>query len=66
MFPTDGDRRLQYNWYVYSEALPGGLQNRGTRDFISGEQGNKGLKMRGTGEQRQFQGNANIHPFNIL
>ena len=28
--------------------------NRGTRAFISGEQGNKCLKMRGTGEQKQF------------
>ena len=28
----------------------------GTREFISGEQGNKGLKMRGTGQQWQFWG----------
>ena len=30
--------------------------DRGTRSFISGEQGYKGLKMWGTGEQSQFQG----------
>ena len=28
----------------------------GTREFISGEQGNKGTNMRGTGEQRQLCG----------
>ena len=36
------------------EAIPGVLGNREIRAFISGAQGNKGLKMRVTGEQRQF------------
>ena len=31
-----------------TEALPGVLGNRGTRAIFSGEQGNKGLKIRGT------------------
>ena len=42
------------------EALPGVLGNRGTRAFISGEQGNKGQILRGTGEQRQYLGTGNI------
>ena len=42
------------------EALPGVLGNRGTRAFISGEQGNKGQILRGTGEQRQYWGTGNI------
>ena len=45
---------------MYSEALPGVLGNRGTRVFISGEQGNKGQILRGTGEQRQYWGTGNI------
>ena len=36
------------------------LGNRGTRVIFSGEQGNKGLKIRGTGEHRQFWGTGNI------
>ena len=41
-----------------SEALPGVLGNRGNRAFISGEQGNKGQILRGTGEQTNlFKGN---------
>ena len=43
-----------------NETLPGVLGNRGIRSFISGEQGNKNLKMKGTGEQRQFWGTGNI------
>ena len=43
-----------------NEALPGVLGNRGTRVFISGEQGNKGKILRGTGEQRQYWGTGNI------
>ena len=39
------------------EALPGVLGNRGTKAFF---QGNKGLKIRGTGEHRQFWGTGNI------
>ena len=39
---------------------PRGFGNRGIRPFISGEQGNKGLKLKGTGEQRQFWGIGNI------
>ena len=42
------------------EALPGVLGNRGTRAFISGEHGNKGQFLRGTGEQRQYWGTGNI------
>ena len=42
------------------EALPGVLGNRGTRAFISGEQGNKGQILKGTGEQRQYWGTGNI------
>ena len=34
--------------------------NRGIRPFISGEHGNKSLKLKGTGEQRQFGGTGNI------
>ena len=33
------------------EALPGVLRNRGIRLFISGEQGNKCLKLKGTGNK---------------
>ena len=33
---------------IIDEALPGVLGNRGTRAFISGEQGNKGQILRGT------------------
>ena len=33
---------------------PSGFGNRGTRAFILGKQEDKGLKMRGTSEQRQF------------
>ena len=43
-----------------NEALPGVLGNRGTRAFISGEQGSKGQILRGTGEQRQYWGAGNI------
>ena len=43
-----------------NEALPGVLGNRGNRAFISGEQGNKGQILRGTGEQRQYWGTRNI------
>ena len=39
---------------VCIEALPGVLGNRGTRATFSDEQGNKGLKIRGTGGHRQF------------
>ena len=43
-----------------NEALPGVLGNRGKRVIISGEQGNKGQILRGTGEQRQYWGTGNI------
>ena len=36
------------------------LGNRGTSQFISGEQENKGQILRGTGEQRQYWGTGNI------
>ena len=42
------------------EALPGVLGNRGIMPFISGEQGNKSLKLKGTGEQRHLRGTGNI------
>ena len=44
----------------HREALPGVLGNKGNRAFISGEQGNKGQILRGTGEQRQYWGTGNI------
>ena len=42
-----------------SEALPGVLGNREKRAFISGEHGNKGQILRGTGEQIQYWGTGN-------
>ena len=42
------------------EALPGVWGNRGIRPFISGEQRNKSLKLKGTGKQRQFGGTGTI------
>ena len=50
------------------EAFPGVLEYRGNRAFISGEQGNKGQILRGTGEQRQYWGTGNIrkHIFRFL
>ena len=45
---------------IVYETLPGLLGNRGIRSFISGEQGNKSLKLKETGEQRQFWGKGNI------
>ena len=36
------------------------MGNRGNRAFISGEQGNKGQILRGTGEQRPYWGTGNI------
>ena len=48
-----GEKRNQTGSYK-SKALPEGLGNRGIRPCISGEQGNKSLKLKGTGEQRQF------------
>ena len=47
--------------------IPGVLGNRGTRAFISGEQGNKGQILRGTGAQRQYWGTGNTeHKFSIF
>ena len=43
-----------------TETLPGVLGNKGKRVFISGEQGNKGQILRGTGEQRQYWRTGNI------
>ena len=48
------------------KALPGVLGNRGIRPFISGEQGNKSLKLKGTGEQRQFWGTGNIENQDLI
>ena len=47
-------------YFVSCEALLGVLGNRGNRAIISGEQGNKGQILRGTGEQRQYWGTGNI------
>ena len=41
------------------EALPGVLGNTGSMAFISGEQGNQGQILRGTGEQTQYWGTGN-------
>ena len=58
---NNNPRPLFYNMFgVTSEALPGVFGNRGTRAFISGEQGNKGQILKGTGEQRQYWGTGNI------
>ena len=46
--------------YSYKGGPPRGFGNRGNRAFISGEQGNKGQILRGTGEQRQYWGTGNI------
>ena len=46
--------------FRYDEALPGVLGSRRKGVFISGEQGNKGQILRGTGEQRQYWGTGNI------
>ena len=43
-----------------NKALQGVLGNREKTPFISEEQGNKSLKLKGTGEHRQFGGTANI------
>ena len=39
---------------------PRGLGEQGKRVFISGEHGNKGHILRGSGEQRQYWGTGNI------
>ena len=44
----------------YLGGPPRVLGNRGNGAFISGEQGNKGQILRGTGEQRQYWGTGNI------
>ena len=61
-FPKDCVAHYSWESYIFLiiEALPGLLGNRGTRAIFSGEQGNKGLKMRGTGKHRQFWGTGNI------
>ena len=41
---------LLYHWSIYVWVLSGVLGNRGTKAFISGEQGKKGLKMGGGGQ----------------
>ena len=51
---------MRASWKIRFEALLGVLGNRGNRVFISGEQGNKGQILRGTGEQRQYRGTGNI------
>ena len=53
-------RQVHLIWACSVEALPGVFGNRGKRAFISGEQGNKGHILRGTGEQRQYFGTGNI------
>ena len=44
----------------YCEALPGISGNKEIRPFISREQGNKSLKLKGIWEQRQFGRTGNI------
>ena len=51
------------NWfYLYAHVWdpPRGLGDRRTRSFISGELGNKSLKLRGNRETRRFWGTGNI------
>ena len=48
---------VKFSTATNAEALPRALGNRA---FISGEQGNKGKILRGTGEQRQYLGTGNI------
>ena len=43
-----------------TEALPVVWGNRGKRAYISGEQGNKGQILRGTGKLRQYWETGNI------
>ena len=50
-------RAVKFSTATNAEALPRALGNRA---FISGEQGNKGKILRGTGEQRQYWGTGNI------
>ena len=61
-WPHDGAVR-QYFYHASLKrilTLPGVLGNKGIRPFISGEQGNKSPKLKGTGEQRQVWGTGNI------
>ena len=60
MVRGQGHKYVLYCWCTQSKAHPGYWGNRRTRAFISGEQGNKGLKLKGTGKQRQFWGTWNI------
>ena len=58
--PSDNATASKYDFLsLYYEALPWVLGSRGM-PFISGKQGNKSLKLKGTGEQRQFWGTGNI------
>ena len=50
----------QKSKHIINRALQGVLGSRGKGVFISGEQGNKGQILRGTGEQRQYLGTGNI------
>ena len=43
-----------FKGHAITEALLGVLEYRRKRAFISGEQGNKGQIMSGTGEKRQY------------
>ena len=49
-------------FYLYAHVWdpPRGLGDRRTRSFISGELGNKSLKLRGNRETRRFWGTGNI------
>ena len=48
-----------------NEALPGVWGNRGIRPFISGEQGNKSLKLKRTGEQSKGTWNIEKQDFDF-
>ena len=52
-------RRRPYTYLFNYEALPGFLGNRG-KCIFSGEQGNTGQILRGTGEHRQYLGTGKI------
>ena len=51
---------IGFDFELLGQLLPSPSQGWGTRAFLSEEQGNRALKMRGTEEQRQFAGAGNI------
>ena len=57
---SGGDNLVWKGIPISFEALPGVLGNGGIRPFISGEQGNKILKLKGKGDQMELWGTENI------